>query len=150
MKIYLMRHATAEDPGSGPDAGRRLTESGRREAREAGRALRQRGVAPAAALTSPRLRARETANLVLSELGARVAVEVRDTLGGGTTQAVFLAELQSRESVGDVFLVGHNPDLSTFASLLAGDPISFLPSTVACFELQGDQARLEWVLHPHP
>src|SRR5205085_10497838 len=69
MRVYLMRHATAEDPVTGPDSGRRLTEQGRREAREAGKSLLERGAAPAAILTSPRLRARETAELVAAELG---------------------------------------------------------------------------------
>jgi phosphohistidine phosphatase len=147
MRVYLMRHATAEDPVTGPDSGRRLTEQGRREAREAGKALLERGAAPVAILTSPRLRARETAELVAAELGGKMPVEVREPLTCGATSEIYRAELQTR-SPGDVLLVAHNPELSSFASSLAGRMVSFRPSTVCCFEIEKDDVRLVWLRQP--
>ena len=78
MRVYLMRHATAEEPGAGPDAARRLTEQGRRESREAGEALRKQTSNLAVVLTSPRLRARETAEEIVAAIGGIARV-------GGTT-----------------------------------------------------------------
>ena len=60
--IYLLRHGDAED-GSGDDAARRLTGKGREQARAAGAALAALGAGIDACLTSPKLRAAETAAL---------------------------------------------------------------------------------------
>src|SRR5437016_6156733 len=109
MRIYLMRHATAADPGGTPDALRPLTEQGRRDAREAGAALRDRQAEIAAVLTSPRLRARETADLVVEALGRPQRIDVRESLSCGATSAVFLHEIQS-QSVEELLLVAHNPE----------------------------------------
>jgi len=145
MRVYLMRHASAEDPGGVPDALRRLTEQGSREAREAGEALRERGATVSVILTSPRVRARETAELVAAAIGA--PVQVRETLSCGATGEVFLAELRSVES-GGVLLVAHNPELSAFSSELLGQSISFRPSTLV--EVEMDGPTLEWLRHPNP
>src|SRR5207247_8503989 len=130
-----MRHAAAADPGGTPDALRPLTEQGRREAREAGEALRARKAEIAVVLTSPRLRARETADLVVEALGRPVGIEVREALNCGATAAVFLTEIQS-QTVEDLLLVAHNPELSAFASALVGRPISVRPSTVCALDLE--------------
>src|SRR2546430_2734265 len=124
MRIYLMRHATAEDAGSGPDAGRPLTEQGRREAREAGAAIRERKAALTSVLTSPRLRARETAELAAEAIGLKTPIQVRERLSCGATSDIFLDEIDSAGG-GELLLVAHNPELSAFASSLAGRAISF-------------------------
>lgn len=147
MRIYLMRHATAEEPGSGPDSARRLLEQGRREAREAGRALKERKAAPTVVLTSPRARALETAELVAAELGGTTRVEVREVLSCGATSESFRAELQSRPE-SEILLVAHNPELSTFASLLAGQLISFRPSSICALDMDEVGAKLAWLRHP--
>lgn len=141
-----MRHATAEDPGSGSDSARALTDQGRREAREAGRALKEKGAAPAVGLTSPRVRARETAELVLAELG-RLPIQVHEALTCGATSEVYREALLSR-SEPEVLLVAHNPEISAFASSLAGASLGFRPSTICCFDLDDTGARLLWVRHP--
>jgi phosphohistidine phosphatase len=147
MRIYLMRHASAADPGGTPDALRPLTEQGRREAREAGEALRDREAGIAIVLSSPRLRARETAELVVEGLGRPLNVEVRETLSCGATGQVYLDEIRS-QSAGQLLLVAHNPELSAFASALVGQAISFRPSTVCAIDMEADCARLDWVRHP--
>jgi len=147
MLIYLMRHATAADPGGAPDAIRPLTERGRQEAREAGKALRERGAEIAALLSSPRLRARETAELVVEGLGRPLTVEVREALSCGATSDVYLSEIRARNA-GPLLLVAHNPEMSAFASALVGQPISFRPATVCAIDLEGEAARLDWVRHP--
>jgi phosphohistidine phosphatase len=141
-----MRHATAEEAaGGGSDATRRLSEKGKREAQEAADAIGKRGVRPAIVLTSPRLRARETAEIVAKTLG--VPVEIREGLNCGATAASYLDALRPDEGR-DLLLVAHNPEISAFASALSRQAVSFRPSTVCCIEITGDSASLEWVRHP--
>jgi len=147
MRIYLMRHATAEDAGSGSDAARALTEQGRREAREAGAAIRERNPSLAAALSSPRQRARETAELVVQAIGLKTPIQIRERLSCGATSAIFLEEIEAAGD-GDLLIVAHNPELSAFASELVGRPLSFRPSTVCAIDLDADSARLDWLRHP--
>lgn len=139
-----MRHATAEE-AAGSDALRPLSEEGRREAREAADAMRDRGALPAVVLTSPRLRARETAEIVARALG--VPMELREGLNCGATAAAYLDALRPDEGR-DVLLVAHNPEISAFATALSRQVVSFRPSTVCCFSVSGDSATLEWVRHP--
>ena len=68
--IWLLRHGEAED-GS-PDAERKLTEKGERQSRVAGLALKKLGVGLDACLSSPKVRAADTAKLACEELGAEV------------------------------------------------------------------------------
>jgi phosphohistidine phosphatase len=101
--IWLLRHAEAED-GS-PDAERKLTKKGRTQARNAGLALEALGVKLDACFTSPKVRAAETAKLACEPLGVEYALEPK--LAGGPFDPEALAA-----GLGDVLLVGHDPDFS--------------------------------------
>ena len=103
--IYLLRHGDAED-GDGDDAARRLTKKGERQARAAGRALERLGVEIDACLTSPKVRARETAALACEPLG--VAPEEAGELRGGDFDPEAVAAGR-----GETLLVGHEPDFSS-------------------------------------
>ena len=102
--IWLLRHGDAED-GDGDDAARELTEKGRRQAEVAGRALAALGVGLDACLTSPKVRALDTARIACGKLG--LEPEVEDALEGGGFD---LAEVTAGR--GEVMLVGHEPDFS--------------------------------------
>lgn len=110
--IYLLRHGDAED-GGGDDAARRLTEKGKRQAKAAGRALDRLGAGIDACLTSPRVRAAETARLACDSLG--IEPEATGELRGGPFDAQGLAAGR-----GDVLLVGHEPDFSSEIGRLTG------------------------------
>ena len=101
--IWLLRHAEAED-GS-PDAERKLTKKGRKQARNAGLALEALGVNLDACFTSPKVRAAETAKLACGPLGVEYTLEPK--LAGGPFDPEALAA-----GLGDVLLVGHDPDFS--------------------------------------
>lgn len=133
-----MRHATAEEAGPSGDALRQLTEQGRREARQAGQALRDRQATISGILASPRARARETAEIVGGILG--VTVTMTEALNCGATAAAYRREIGG----GDVLLVGHNPEISAVASGIVGKAVSFRPSTVVCIE----DDQLVWMRHP--
>jgi len=110
--IYLLRHADAET-GTGDDAARRLTPKGERQAKTAGRALAAMGAEINACLTSPRVRAAETARLACGALG--LEPEIAPELRGGPFDSLRLAAGR-----GDVLLVGHEPDLSGEIGRLTG------------------------------
>src|SRR4051812_21876898 len=102
--IWLLRHGEAED-GS-PDAERPLTDKGKRQSPAAGAALKRLGVKPDACLSSPKIRAADTAKFACQELGIDFHLEPR--LAGGPFDADELAA-----GLGDnVMLVGHDPHFS--------------------------------------
>lgn len=110
--IYLLRHGDAED-GTGDDAARRLTAQGERQARGAGQALATLGVKIDACLTSPKVRAVETAQLACAVLG--LEPEIAEELRGGPFDSLALTAGR-----GDALLVGHEPDFSGEVSRLTG------------------------------
>jgi len=121
VKLYLIRHAKAEDPGPEGDLARRLTERGREEARRVGEALKRLGMRPALIVASPALRAQETARIVASVLEPAGTVEVEETLAPGATVDVVLGAARSRAGRGDLALVGHQPELGRTAAFLLGE-----------------------------
>jgi len=147
VRIYLMRHATAEETGPEGDASRRLTNDGRREAREVGEALRDRRAVLSAVVCSPRTRARETAKIVADIL--TVELHVTEALDSGAPLSGYPTVISIFGHGGDVLLVGHNPEIVTWASRMAGQDLVFRPSTVCCFNLD-DKAQLEWLRQPLP
>lgn len=109
--LWLLRHAEAAD--GTPDAERPLTDAGIAQATAAGRALARLGVQLQLCLSSPKLRARQTAELACEPLG----IEVSSTpeLAG----APFDAETVGA-GVEDVLLVGHDPSISLAVHDLTG------------------------------
>jgi phosphohistidine phosphatase len=146
--LYFIRHATAEEPGSGADADRRLTERGAGEARRAGQALRALRATPDLILSSTAVRAQETARLIAEALEPAPAVEVRDALYGGTSPETYLRAVEPYLATASVAVVSHQPDLSHFVRVFAGENVSFMPSSVCCLEVQGGRGRMLWMRSP--
>lgn len=126
MLIYIVRHAIAiahDDPACPPDHERWLTEKGRKRMREAAHAMRKLGIAPSSIWSSPLARAQQTAEIVRDVLDVAAAINITtDLKPGGSHEALqnALGQAGVHESV---MLVGHEPDLSMFASrLLTGSP----------------------------
>ena len=109
--LWLLRHGDAAD-GS-PDAERPLTSKGEAQARAVGAALKALGVKLDACLTSPKLRAAETARLACEPLGVDPQQEPK--LAGGPFDAEQLAA-----GLGEVLLVGHDPDFSMAVHAMTG------------------------------
>ena len=143
MKRYLMRHAAAEPAGEGGDRHRPLTSEGRRQAEEAGRALCERGDSLRRVLTSPYLRARETARLVAGQFAPPLPIEVREGISAGAAPSQFA---DAADEAVDL-LVGHMPDLAIFVQQATGESLSFRPATICCLEIDG-AAKIVWVRHP--
>jgi phosphohistidine phosphatase len=111
--IWLLRHGDAAE-GS-PDAERPLTDKGREQSRAAGAALKAIGVDLDACLTSPKVRAAETARLACEQVGD-VEPQLEPKLAGGP----FDAEALAAGLGDDVLLVGHDPDFSAAVHSLTG------------------------------
>lgn len=111
--IYLLRHGDAEpDQGHG-DAARRLTEKGEAQATAAGLAMARLEIKVDTCLTSPRVRAFDTATLACRPLG--IPVEVVDAIGYDDYDSLELAAGR-----GDTLIVGHEPDMSMEVARLTG------------------------------
>jgi phosphohistidine phosphatase len=124
--IWLLRHGDAQD-GS-PDAERPLTDKGREQARAAGAALKGLDVEIDACLTSPKVRAADTARLACEPLGVEPQLEPK--LSGGP----FDAEALAAGLGDDVLLVGHDPDFSMAVHSLTGAQVRMKKGGLAGIE----------------
>jgi phosphohistidine phosphatase len=120
FQLYLLRHAHAGDPEgwSGPDAARPLSAKGEQQAERLGRFLAEVGFQPDAIITSPKIRAARTAEIVAEALGVEVREDERlarefDLV---TVEAILF---DAGEPVKPV-LVGHDPDFSDVLATLCG------------------------------
>ena len=130
MKVYLVRHAEAA-PGE-PDELRPLTAAGRIQARELARRLATGGVRIDALLTSPLLRARETAEQLSRELG--VALEPDERVAPGATVESMKDAVRGRGAA--VLVVGHQPDCGRIAAAVTGtEPERVPPASVLELDL---------------
>src|SRR5262245_15908220 len=126
MKLYVMRHGPAEDEAaSGRDFDRALTPSGRDKVMSVARALAVEDESPSTILSSPLVRALQTAEIVaaatnLAERGGRV--ETRREIAPGGSAFELVDELR-RSKGRRVMLVGHEPDLSALIFRLSGAPL---------------------------
>lgn len=119
-RLFLLRHAKSswEAPALA-DERRPLNRRGERDAPEMGRRLAARGVAPDLFVTSPAVRARETARLVARELGYPAGGIAREPRIYEATPGELLAVVQGTDdAAGSLLLVGHNPGITGLARLL--------------------------------
>src|SRR5919198_3484467 len=86
MKLYFLRHADALEGTD--DAARPLSAHGKKEAREVGRFLKRAGIEFDAAYSSPLIRARQTAEIVLDFCGS-ASLEIAEALLNETSQSQF-------------------------------------------------------------
>lgn len=154
MEIYLVRHAAAEERlASRPDAERRLTAEGREDFAAGVRGLRALGLRPDRLLTSPLVRARETARILAAGLEAPEPEPERE-LGPGGSAEDLLASLRGAGE--QVVLVGHQPDLGRLLLLAvtgrAGDGAPLKKGGVARLDFAGaprpGAGVLHWLLTP--
>ena len=131
MLVFLVRHAHA-DPGD-PDEERPLSERGRDEARALAERLAAHPTPPQVVLTSPLLRARETASAIADATGAELRVDGR--LAPGATAEVLRAATTDEPAPSAA--VCHQPDCSEIALALTGRDPGFPPAGVAEIELRG-------------
>lgn len=117
MLLCFLRHAEAEDSG-GADSERRLSLKGVDQAGRVGRFLEKSRLVPEVILTSPILRARQTADIIAAIL--KVPLRELPWLACGMDAEDCLAQLASYAEHEHVLLIGHEPDLSEAIAHLIG------------------------------
>ena len=152
IHLNLLRHADAGDPMAwhGDDAERPLSPKGIAQTERLAEHLAGTRFKPDLILTSPKVRARETADLVGKRLGVKVTVD--DRLAGGLSLDAIDALLRAHGDPRDVVLVGHDPDFSEVLSTLVGGELPMKKAAFARIEVEpplaSASALLKWLLPP--
>jgi len=161
MNIYILRHGVAVEPGTPGfenDSERPLIPKGERRLRSAAAAMEKLELSFDLILSSPFLRARQTAEIVAGELKLKKQLKLSDELApGGSFKALIQKLNELKPPPENILLVGHEPYLSRLISLLvSGD------ADAAAIEMKkgglckletaelrpGQCARLAWLLTP--
>jgi phosphohistidine phosphatase len=151
VKLYVMRHGPAEDESAdGLDGSRALTVPGRERVRLVAKKLEAIGESPKAIVSSPLVRALQTAEIVHQTLSVESAVEANGALAprGHALEMVLAAARANRKRM---MVVGHEPDLSLLCARLLGEslPHGLMKAMVVGIRVtQEGVASLRFVLEP--
>lgn len=151
MRIYFLRHADAEDrkPG-GTDAERPLSIKGKRQSDNVARWLKNHGVEVEVVVTSPLLRARQTAETVAKAL--RTPLREDERLSGGLLTLDVLAQIIADSGAKEaLLLVGHEPDFSLILAALTGGNVEVKKASAAlviCHGIAPGEGELVWLVPP--
>lgn len=151
--LYLLRHATAQDRALPiADAERTLVPKGRRQVRQVAAFCKRQHLVPRWIVSSPIVRARQTAEALAHQLPGSGPAQFADWLRNDTPTDAALAGVHTLLAAqpGEPWLVGHEPDLSALLAALIGAPASAVvlkKASLSCLQLNGDgQAQLLWSL----
>ena len=159
MKLYLIRHSNAIEPGTpeyDDDSLRPLTEKGRDKMKEIASALKNLEVKPDLIVSSPFVRARQTAEILVKVLKYKQELMFSEALIPMGSADDIIGEINEKYHVDELVLVGHEPCFSVLiGTLIAGNPelaLDLKKGGVCC--LSSDDQRtdrkavLEWHLTP--
>lgn len=155
-RLYLIRHAIAFERSDRwlDDTKRPLTPKGMARMREGIVGLRELDVDFDLVITSPLVRARQTADLIVEGWRTPPALVMSDALAPGQPPAAVARELARHATRKHIGLVGHEPGLGELGGWLlgAGAPLTFKKGGVACFEVPAlplaGPAHLVWLATP--
>ncbi len=159
MNLYIVRHAIAVERGTSgyeDDSQRPLTEGGRKKMKKIVKGMRQLDVELDKILTSPYVRARDTAQILADGFKLKDKIAFSDNLIPPGNFDRLIDEVLEKYEVGSLALVGHEPMLSSFISfLMIGKPESAitLKKGGVCLLTADDfrrerRAALQWLLTP--
>ena len=144
LTLDLLRHGEAATAGPRGDRGRALTPAGEARLRDLAVRLHASGPGPGRAFAGPRVRAAQTARIVLSVWRPGLEIETLQALEPDTEPARVLIELAERGvAAGHVLLVGHLPLMDRLCGLLAGQTSGFGAGTLQRVEFDGALAAGE-------
>jgi phosphohistidine phosphatase len=144
MRLYIVRHAWAEEPDDrwGSDAARPLTDDGKKRYRKVVEALVERGFAPEVIATSPYLRTRQTAEIAAKHLSTKPPIVELPALACGSNLDEALAWTRGRKER-EIAWVGHMPDVSVMSGALLGanqEALDFAKAATAAIDFEGEPA----------
>ncbi|RTL45139.1 MAG: phosphohistidine phosphatase SixA [Candidatus Melainabacteria bacterium] len=119
MKVYLVRHGIAQERLGGAilnDSQRPLTDEGKSEMKQVGHALKRLNVKPDVIVSSPLVRAKQTAEIIRDVLNFEDELKITDTLAPGGSPSSVYKYLKQFAHVDEIFLVGHEPDIGMLVS----------------------------------
>jgi phosphohistidine phosphatase len=155
MEIYFLRHANAGNPkiNREKDEKRPLDEMGIEQSHVMGRALASLGVKPEVILSSPLVRARETASIVAEEIGHREKIVLDDAMRPDADYADFQQLLARYKSPNTIMVVGHNPSETEFLNRLVtgktSEAIELKKGAIARVDYEpGKPPVLKWTMPP--
>jgi phosphohistidine phosphatase len=154
MRVYFLRHGEAGDPAqwTGADSDRPLTAKGKERIAREGSTLRKLSLAPDLIVTSPLVRAKETAAIVAGELKMKDRLVEDERVGLDFDPGRLAAILQEHVTAKAVMLVGHEPSMSqTIGHLVGGAKIDLKKGGLAAVDLpdaSAADAELVWLIPP--
>jgi phosphohistidine phosphatase len=137
MQLILLRHGKAEDSSLDGDFSRTLTRKGHEQSRRAGRLLKAAGCLPDIVLTSPLIRARQTAEEFCAAAEIPGAI-IQGWLTSGFNSETGLSELAGFQRFKRVMIVGHEPDFSSLIEFILeapGGSIQMKKGAIACLQV---------------
>lgn len=157
MRLYLVRHGIAVEGlrgGITKDSERPLTDEGRDEMKQVAKALKKIGVKPDLILSSPLVRARQTAEYISEALDQEI--KITDALAPAVNFTQLFRVIGRHETAKEVFLVGHEPDMGMLVgNLLYAGPgfeMPFKKAGVCRIDVTGmppdGLGVLKWYLTP--
>ena len=154
MFIYILRHAIAVQRGAAgyPNDDRPLTDDGKEKMRKEARGIATLIDKVDVILTSPLIRAQDTATIAAEALGADHKVEVCKELLPGSSAKKLLLYLAKYKNLDHIMIVGHEPDLGFLASALLGSEhsiVEFKKGAMCCIEISSLPPREAGTLHWH-
>ncbi|MDQ6707598.1 MAG: phosphohistidine phosphatase SixA [Acidobacteriota bacterium] len=156
MEIYILRHGIAEDekPGT-PDPQRALTKEGKEKLESVLQRAGDAGVNPSVILTSPYLRALQTAEMAARILKHETEAVRTDSLVPGSSPEAVWNEIRDRRTEAQLLLAGHEPLLSHLVSYLLSAPslqMEFKKGALVRIDVEGFRGEphgvLKWILTP--
>jgi phosphohistidine phosphatase len=158
MRLFLVRHGSAEEKLGRPDPERALTDEGRKEVAAVSPAIAAALDPPTRLLSSPYLRAEQTAEILRESLGLDAKIQASEALLPDSDWPALREALQALSATGakSFVVVGHNPSISMIAAAIcAGDEngrIGFAKGAVACIDIDDLGGRpageLRWLVTP--
>ena len=156
VRLYLVRHAIAFDRDDRwpDDTKRPLTHKGTARMREVVEGLRELNVELDLVITSPLVRAKQTADVILAGWSDPPALTVSDSMTPGGTPAAVGEVLARHTKLKNIALVGHEPSLGELGAWLIGakHPVAFKKGGVACIEMPtlpvAGPGQLVWLATP--
>ena len=148
MKLYFVRHGEAEDLAP-TDHKRELTKRGKERVGKSAQVLKQLGITPRAIYSSPRVRAKQTAEIIAEALGMDITITEEVNFGFDISHLKPL--IKKFKSNDEIMFVGHNPDMNQIVHKMTGASVSMKKGSLARIDVVNYKTRrgeLVWLIAP--